>query len=210
MVSSSAAGRAAGLLLPESMARILAIVREGICRYRKDCHNGYTSSSPPPFIIGRPYRLPGLVQGSISSDQDETAWRRKPLCCSTRHQTGKHFSQTCAQQRFRYPAPYIMHHAAASQSASLVMLVCVQAAGLDGCEPSKGGGWRHLLKRDGVPSGALQAGADLQDLHAIHAHALQGLVLLDVLLIHAQDAEHGRQQAAARIIAVLQSWISHE
>ena len=61
-----------------------------------------------------------------------------------------------------------------------------------------------------MSGGALQAGADLQDLHAVHAHALQGLVLLDVLLVHAQDAEHGRQQAAARVIAVLQLWISHE
>ena len=61
MVSSSAAGRAAGLLLPKSMARILAIVREGICRYREDCHNAYTSSPPLPSIIGRPDRLPGLV-----------------------------------------------------------------------------------------------------------------------------------------------------
>ena len=44
------------------------------------------------------------------------------MCCSTGHQTGKHFSQTCAQQRFRFPASHIMHHAA----ASLVMLVRVQ------------------------------------------------------------------------------------
>ena len=39
VVSSSAAGRAAGLLLPESMARILAMVREGICIPRHRCHN---------------------------------------------------------------------------------------------------------------------------------------------------------------------------
>ena len=39
VVSSSAAGRAAGLLLPESMARILAIVRDGICSHHQHCHN---------------------------------------------------------------------------------------------------------------------------------------------------------------------------
>ena len=72
VVSSSAAGRAAGLPLPESMARILAMVREGICSHRH-CHNSiYSAYLLLPSLGAEPSsaRLPGLVQASTSSNED--------------------------------------------------------------------------------------------------------------------------------------------
>ena len=52
MVSFSAAGRAAGLLFPESMARILAMVREGICSHRHHCHNPIHPPHPLHTSVG--------------------------------------------------------------------------------------------------------------------------------------------------------------
>ena len=60
-----------------------------------------------------------------------------------------------------------------------------------------------LLEGDGPAERALQARTDLSRLHGVHAEAGQGVAVLDVLLLQAQHAQHGRQQAARHVIAVL-------
>ena len=70
----------ARLLLPESMARILAIVRDGICSKRQHCHN------PQSLEAGlTAARLPCHVQAQTSFNEDKTARKGQPL--NLQHQT---------------------------------------------------------------------------------------------------------------------------